>query len=130
MESKFNRFYKVSQSGGSYVTATLFNPVTMEEKVITVRDYDYADGSHDNDEWYYTHIDQAAQRLWKHHHGFILEGDLVEVYKGRKLPKGFTGRVGAIKPYYDRYGRWVADYIYFEDGNRTNYNNCKLLEAV
>ena len=130
MENKFNRFYKVEQSGGSYVTATLFNPVTLEEKGILVRDYDYADGSRDNDEWYCTPIDQAAQRLWKHHHGFILEGDLVEVVKGRKLPKGLRGRVEAIKPIYDRYGRWVADYIYLEDGNRTNYNNCKLLEAV
>ena len=38
-------FYKVCQSGGTYVTATFFNPCTLEEYTQCVRDYDYSDCS-------------------------------------------------------------------------------------
>lgn len=125
-----NKFYKVDEKGGSFVVATLFNPITKETDSVVVRDYDYSDGSRDNDYWYDMPIDKAVRRVWLHHNGVILNGDLVEVVKGRKLAKGYVGRVQVIKSICDRYGRWVADYAYFEDGNRTNINNLKILEAV
>ena len=51
-----NKFYKVRQEGGSYVVATLYNPITKESKTICVRDYDYFDCSRDNDKIYYMDI--------------------------------------------------------------------------
>ena len=122
-----NKFYKVRQSGGSYVIATFYNPVTGESNTECVRDYDYADGSRDNDELYYMDIDEEVRILWLHSNGVILVGDTVEVIKGRTLPKGYVGVVKDIKPYKDRYGRVVCDYLYFEDGNKIAEHNCKLI---
>lgn len=116
-------FYKVSQSGGTYVTATFFNPCTLEEYSKCVRDYDYADCSRDDDELYYMDIDKNAERAWKHHNGEILWGDEVKVVKGRKVPIGTVANVKAIYPYHDRYGRWVCDYAYLDNGMKTNVNN-------
>ena len=121
-------FYKVDQRGGSYVVATFFNPETMETETMCVRDYDYADGRNDRDDLYYMPINEEMRRVWLHSHGVILPGDLIEVYKGRKVKKGTIARVVEIKAVYDLYGRQVADYAYFEDGQRTNVDNCKLVE--
>ena len=45
-------FFKVKQSGGSYVVAVFYNPYTGETRSECVRDYDYGDCSRDNDELY------------------------------------------------------------------------------
>ena len=124
-----NRFYKVAENGSTYISATLFNPVTNEYKHVCTRDYDYADGSRDNDELYYMPIDEEARRAHLHFQGFILEGDVVEVVKGRTLPHGFIGTVRKICDFKDRYGRWVATYAYFAEGGKINVDNCKLVEA-
>ena len=116
-------FYKVCQSGGSYVTATFFNPCTLEEYTKCVRDYDYSDCSRDDDELYYMDIDRNAERAWKHHNGEILWGDEVKVVKGHKVPVGTIANVKEIHPYYDRYHRWVCDYAYLDNGMKTNVNN-------
>lgn len=121
-------FFKVAESGGTYVTGVFYNPTTGEIKHALLRDYDYSDGSRDNDELYYMPINEEVRVLYLHSMGRILVGDVVEVVKGRKLPIGKIGRVKEIKPYKDRYGRWVADYVYFEDGTKTNIDNCKLKE--
>lgn len=123
-------FFKVAENGGSYVTGVFYNPETGEVKRAVLRDYDYADGSRDNDELYYMPINEEARVLWLHSMGTILVGDLVEVVKGRKIPIGTIGRVADIRPYRDCYGRVVADYVYFEDGTRTNIRNCKLKKEV
>ena len=124
-----NKFYKVAHNGGTYVTATLFNPVTKESKTFCVRDYDYADCSRDNDEYYYMEINEEARRAWWHNNGIILEGDVVEVVKGRTFAHGFKGTVRKLCDFKDRYGRWVATYAYFEEGGKINVANCKLVEA-
>lgn len=121
-------FFKVAESGGTYVTGIFYNPTTNTVRRELLRDYDYADGSRDNDELYYMPINEEARTLWLHSMGRILVGDVVEVYKGRKVPVGTVGRVKDIKPFKDRYGRTVADYVYFEDGQRTNIENCRLKE--
>ena len=121
-----NKFYKVAQSGGSFVVATLFNPITYEADSVVVRDYEYGDCSRDNDEVYDMPIDKEVWKIWQHHLGHIVPGDTVEVVKGRKIPIGYTGKVKQIKPIYDRYDRWVADYVYFEEyGKKTNITNVK-----
>ena len=121
-------FYKVSHEGGSFVTGTFYNPTTKESISVVLRDYDYADCSRDNDSLYNAQINEAVRCQWLHDNGVIVKGDTVEVYKGRKVPVGTIGTVVDIKPFYDRYGRWQADYVYFADGVRTNINNCRLVD--
>ena len=50
-------------------------------------------------------------------------GDEVKVVKGRKVPVGTIANVKEIRPYYDRYHRWVCDYAYLDNGMKTNVNN-------
>ena len=121
-------FYKVEQIGGTFITATFFNPITSETVTKVVRDYDYSDCSRDDDELYHMPIDKAVRRAWMHHNGHILEGDLVEVVKGRKVRIGTVAKVVKIKAIRDRYNRWVADYAVFETGVSTNVKNCRLFQ--
>ena len=120
-------FFKVDQRGGSYVVAQFYNPDTGETRSECVRDYDYGDCSRDKDDLYDMPIDESVRRIWLHSRGQILVGDTVEVFKGRKVPKGTIATVKDIKPYCDRYGRCLAHYAYFADGKRTNIENCRLL---
>jgi len=92
-------FFKVDQSGGSYVTAEFYNPTTGETRSECVRDYDYGDCSRDNDELYNMPIDKEVRTLWLHSRGQILAGDTVEVVKGRKVPRGTIATVKSIRPY-------------------------------
>ena len=124
-----NRFYKVAERGGSYVVAVMYNPITEETNTVCARDYDYADGSRDNDEYYYMPIDEEARRAYEHHLGAVLEGDVLEVVKGRTLPHGFRGTVRKVCDFTDRYGRYVATYAYFVEGGKINVANCKVVEA-
>lgn len=124
-----NKFYKVDMSGGSYVTALYYNPVTHETKSILARDYDYSDCSRDNDDVYFEQIDENARRLYLRHLGVFSVGDFVEVVKGRTLPHGYKNKVVKISDYKDKYGRYIATYLYFNDGNKINAANCKLMEV-
>lgn len=122
-----NGWRKVYQSGGSYAVAVLFNINTKESITITVRDYDYAYGSRANVDWYYAPVDETAAKMLRYKFGIIEAGDMVKVVRGRKVQKGYTGRVIKIQPIRDIYGRRVADYAVFEDGTRTNVDNCELV---
>lgn len=119
-------FFKVAQEGGCYVSATFYNPTTKETISGCVRDYDYSDCSRDNDELYYMPINEEVKAQWLHDRGIILEGDTVKVVKGRKVPVGTVAKVVAKKPYKDRYGRTQAIYLYFDNGMKTNEDNCIL----
>lgn len=123
-----NEFYKVSQSGGSYVVGTFFNPVTKEEKTETLRDYDYCDCSRDNEALYVMPINEEAKKLWMRFNGILTEGDTVKVVKGRKVRIGTVAVVVKIRPVYDRYGRWVADYAVLSTGEQTSISNCEIFE--
>lgn len=120
-------YFKVAQDGGTFITATFYNPATGDEIVECVRDYDYFDKSRDNDELYFMAIDENARRDWLHRYNIFSPGDTVMIFKGRKLPVGTVATVKSRKPYRDRYGRTVAYYLYFENGTRTNENNCILV---
>ena len=120
-------FKKVGESGGTFITNLFWNPATNETKSICARDYDYNDCSRDIDELYYMPIDEEAKINYQHSLGVILEGDTVMIVKGRKIPAGSVKKVRKKYPFKDRYGRWQADYLYFEDGTKTNVNNCILV---
>ena len=127
-----NKFYKVHTSGFSLTIATFYNPITKESfsrKVWDIDD-DRLLWEDDIQELRDMPIDKEVQRMYYHHNGRILERDIVKVVKGRKMPVGYIGTVKEIKPYYDRYKRWQANYVYFADGQRTNINNCVLIEAM
>lgn len=121
-------FKKVSQSGSTFVTAGFFNPETKEFYTHCVRDYDYADGSRDDDEAYYMPIDEDALREWKRFNGIIQIGDTVEVVKGRKVPIGTIGNVVNIYDWKDNYGRVQARYVVLSDGQKTSIDNCKIVK--
>ena len=121
-------FYKVAEDCGIFCTNTFFNPETKEVKTICVRDYDYNDKSRDNDELYFMPIDEAARKLFLHHRGVICPGDLIQIIKGRKYKPGTTGKVKDIKPYYDKYHRFICNYLYLETGEKVSADNCKLIE--
>ena len=129
MESMMDGFFKVEETGGTFVVATFFNPETKEETSCCVRDYDYGDCSRDREDLYQLPINKEVRRLWQHHNGVILPGDTVRVVKGRKVKIGTVAVVKEIRDIYDCYRRPVATYAYFENGQRTNITNC-VLEGV
>lgn len=120
-------FFKVSQQGGTFVTATFFNPVTQEHYTKCVRDYDYEDGSRDDDDAYYAPIDEPTRKAWMRYLGIIEVGDVVEVYKGRKVPVGTVATVIRIYDYKDRYGRVQNTYAVLDNGMKTSVYNCRLI---
>ena len=120
-----NRWYKVAQGGYSFITATLFNPVTLESKHEIARDYD--EPRNDNDTIYYMPIDEDALRAWRSHNGVVQVGDRVRVSKGRKYPVGTEFEVREIYPMSDKYGRWVANYAYFVGGGKCNVDNLEIV---
>ena len=130
-----NRFYKVGQGGGSFVTALFYNPVTHETDTVVARDYDYSDCSRDNDEVYYMPIDEAAQEAYRRylnsvHGGNLAVGDTVEVFKGRKIPHGTIAKVTRIYDWKDSYGRVQTTYAVFADGRKTNVFNCRIVDSA
>jgi hypothetical protein len=122
-------FYKIAQRGGTYIVATFYNPNTKEIINKCVRDYDYEDCSRDDDELYYMEINEDVKKIFMHDRGHILIGDMVKVVKGKTIEHGYIGEVKNIKEYRNKYGRWIADYIYFNDGRKINRKNCILLES-
>ena len=121
-----NGWRKVGQRGGTYVVAVLFNVNTAETTTVCVRDYDYDDGSRDNDDWYYAEIDETARKAYNRKLGVIEEGDTVTVVKGRKIPHGYTGVVQRLRPIRDMYRREIDTYVVFADGKQTSVFNCQL----
>ena len=123
-----NRFYKVTPNdGGTFITATFFNPITGEEKTECIRDYEYSDCRRDNDELYFMSVNEDARRIWMHRHGKAVAGDRVMVVKGRTIPHGTVLTVKRKREVCDRYGRFVAWYFDFTDGRKINVDNVVLV---
>ena len=127
MES-YKGFYKVAEDNGGVCVAAFYNPDTEEffDKIV----WDIDDIRLDNDKetqiYRFMPINKKVRYLWLHRAGVIQEGDTVKVVKGRKVPIGTIATVKEIKPFYDRYRRWQADYLYLDNGMKTNINNCVL----
>ena len=92
-----NGFYKVAQDGSCYISATFYNPSTKEIISCCVRDYEYSDGSRDNDDLYYMEINEEVKRKWLHDKGIILAGDVIQVIKGRKVPIGTITKIVTVE---------------------------------
>ena len=121
-------YYKVAESGGTLISNIFFNPVTKDIKHVIVRDYDYDDKRRDNDALYFMPIDEAARKLYLHSLGIIQAGDNIQIIKGRKYKHGTSGKVKTVKPFYDKYNRFICNYLYLESGEKVSADNCKLLE--
>jgi hypothetical protein len=126
--NSYNGFYKVAENNGGVCVGTFYNPDTQES--FTKITWDIDDIRLDQDEevqiYRYMPINKDVRRLWLHRAGVIQEGDQIKVVKGRKVPIGTVATVKEIKPFYDRYRRWQADYLYLDNGMKTNINNCVL----
>ena len=120
-------FFKIRERGSTFITGDFFNPVTKELKVLVLRDYDYSDCSRDNDELYQLPIDRDALEAYNAYNGIISEGCMVRVVKGRKVPVGYEGIVVKMKKIYDMYGRFICNYVFFADGQKTSEENCERL---
>ena len=119
---------KTGEDHGSYEHAHLFNIKTGETASVCI--YDYDEPRNEDRFWYNVAIDEDARIARAKKFGYIIEGLMAKVVKGRKVPIGFTGKVVKIRRVYDRYDRWVANYVVFEDGTSTNIDNCVLNEGV
>ena len=129
--NKHKGFFLVNTDGFSVTYGTFFNPTTKER--FTKRIWD-------NDDWRVENEpevqalralprpDEAVMKAYYRSIGKIQVGDLVEVYKGRKIPKGYRGVVVKIWDWRDQYGRSQTTYVNFQDGQKTSIYNCRLVE--
>ncbi len=128
--TNYEGFYLVKTEGFSVSYGTFFNPTTKEKFERCIWDID--DPRVENEPEVRAlralpRSDAAARAYWRHV-GKIQVGDLVEVYKGRKVPKGYRGVVVKIWDWRDCYGRSQTTYVNFADGQKTNISNCRLVE--
>ena len=121
-------FYKVNEDNGGVCVGTFWNPETKESfsKITWDIDRPYINDDEEIEILRYLPINKEVRSAWLHYNGIIQINDVVEVVKGRKVPIGTIAKVIDKKPYKDRYGRTQAIYLYFDNGMRTNENNCVL----
>lgn len=125
----YKGFYKVAENNGGVCVGTFWNPETKEcfTKITWDIDRPYVNDDEDVEILRYLPINKEMRRLWKHEAGIVQTEDTIKVVKGRKVPIGTIARVVEIKPFYDKYHRWQADYVYLDNGMKTNVNNCILI---
>lgn len=131
----YKGFYKVEQTNGTYVRATFYNPETNEYFSTCVRDYDYYDGSRDNDELYYMPIDDEACDAFRHANGMFRVGDKVNIVSGRKM----VGETKTVADIYDFIPEhcigwqnrmaYAVEYARFTDGTKCATKHCVYAEA-
>ena len=124
----YKGFYKVNEDNGGVCVGTFWNPETKESfsKITWDIDRPYINDDEEIEILRYLPINKEVRSAWLHYNGIIQINDVVEVVKGRKVPIGTIAKVIDKKPYKDRYGRTQAIYLYFDNGMRTNENNCVL----
>ena len=122
----YKGFYKVAENNGGVCVGTFYNPDTKEvfTKITWDIDRPYINDDEEIEILRYLPIDEKMRWQWLHESGVIQKGDQIKVVKGRKVPIGTVATVKEIKPFYDRYRRWQADYLYLDNGMKTNINNC------
>ena len=125
----FGGFYKVEENSGATLTdATFFNPYTGEHFNAIVRDTDGHMEDEFSEELYDMSVNREAKWLWRRSNKIVQEGDSIRVVKGKTIAHGTEAKVRKVYPMKDRYGRWVADYAYLDNGEKINVNNIKILE--
>ena len=127
--NNYKGFYKVNESNGGVCVGTFYNPDTKESftKIIWDIDRPYLNDDEEVDILRYLNIDKDIRCKWLNDNGVVQVGDTIKVFKGRKVPVGTIAKVKAIYPFYDKYHRWKADYVYLDNGMKTNINNCVLV---
>lgn len=125
MEIEQSGYRKIAQDHGSVAVATFYNPDTEDSFTLIVDDVD--DDRKFDPELYHMPVDENARKIWRRKRGIISIGDTVEVYRGRKVPRGTIAVVVREYDYRDCYGRIVAHYLVFDNGMKTNVNNCRLV---
>lgn len=125
----YKGFYKVAENNGGVCVGTFWNPETKEcfTKITWDIDRPYINDDEEVEILRYLPINNEMRRLWKHEAGIVQTEDTIKVVKGRKVPIGTIARVVEIRPFYDKYHRWQADYVYLDNGMKTNINNCILI---
>lgn len=132
---KLQGFFKVAEDYSySLKHVVMFNPITGEEKNILVDDTEYGymeryDFNFSPQEIEYLRYDlevnEIVKNLWLDSKNIIHVGSKVKVIKGRKIPIGTEAVVKSMYDYKDRYGRYVATYLIFENGQKTSILNCE-----
>lgn len=124
----YKGFYKVAEDNGGVCVGTFWNPETKESfsKITWDIDRPYINDNEEIEILRYLPINREVRSAWLHYNGIIQVNDVVKVVKGRKVPIGTIAKVIDKKPYKDRYGRTQAIYLYFDNGMKTNENNCVL----
>lgn len=130
MTNNINGFYKVQTNGGTYVTATFYNPTTNEEFNKTIYDYDDDRVAMYAGDYYNLPLledNNPIKIQWLHKHGVILNGDKVIIKRGRKM----LNEIKVVKSKYTfvvegTYGHGDVDYLRFEDGTKCAEHNCNL----
>ena len=118
-------YRKIAQTHGAVAQATFYNPDTEDLFTLIVDDVD--DCGKFKPELYRMPVDGNARKIWRKRAGIIEVGDTVEVFKGRKIPRGTVAVVTREYDWCDCYGRVRAHYVVFEDGRKTNVENCRLV---
>ena len=137
MLEKLKEYSKIKEGSGSLSTHYFYNAKTKHLLHIITDDkeYGYREGLTSQEfTWEEldliekTPINKEALKIYNFDNNIIMEGQLVEVVKGRKMPIGYKGIIKKIYPYKDRYGRVQIYTAYFEDGQKTNIDNLKILK--
>lgn len=125
----YKGFYKVAEDNGGVCVGTFWNPETKESfsKITWDIDRPYINDDEEIEILRYLPINKDVRSAWLHYNGIIQVNDVVEVVKGRKVPIGTIAKVIDKKPYKDRYGRTQVIYLYFDNGMKTNEDNCRLV---
>lgn len=126
----FGGFYKVEKGSGGVRSDTFFNPYTGEYFSHIVSDYDDDRVTDDlfNSELRHMSVNEEASWLWKRSCGVVQEGDTIRVLKGRTLEHGLEAKVKSVRKLHDKYGRYVADYAYLDNGQKINVANVGIVE--
>lgn len=72
----------------------------------------------------YEKATEEETKIFYNKNGFVFVGDVVEVVKGRTIPKGTKKQIKAFFDYKVSYNNTI-EYVVFTDGTKTNITNIK-----
>lgn len=114
---------------GGVTVATMWNPLTDESFTFIADDIDRP-----ATEFPYRGVtgwkrfggSVEVEAMWNRKHGIVSVGDVVEVYKGRKFPKGMRATVASFWTWHGNYGK-TAEYVVTTDGDRIPMGNVRIV---
>ena len=120
-------FVVANVDGGGVVVVTMWNPLTDESMSFIADDIDRPAS-----EFHYSYVigwkrfggSAEVRNLWNRKHGIVSVGDEVEVFKGRKFPKGMRATVASFWTWHGDYGK-TAEYVVTTDGDRIPKGNVR-----